>query len=55
MTNSKKAKMAIPPTAMPGIELDGKGEYILLEERTEEDQEKVRQVIKRALPEKPAG
>ena len=48
MTDSKKTKMAIPSTAMPGVETDGKGNYIPLEKRTEEDQAKVQAAIARA-------
>jgi hypothetical protein len=45
MSEPKKAKMAIPANAVPGVETDGKGNTIPLEERTEEDQQKVRKVI----------
>ena len=45
MREIKKAKMAIPPHAMPGVETDGEGNYIPFEQRTEGAQAKVRQVI----------
>ena len=45
MREIKKAKMAIPPHAMPGVETDGQGNYIPLEQRTEVDQAKGRKVI----------
>jgi hypothetical protein len=48
MTEPKKTKMAIPPTAMPDVETDGQGNYIPLEKRTEEDQARVKAVIARA-------
>jgi len=37
-----RAKMAVPPDAQPGLELDNKGNQIPFEERTEEDQERAR-------------
>ena len=38
----KKAKMAPQPSAPPGLEQDQHGNAIPFEQRTEEDQEKVR-------------
>lgn len=37
-----KARMAVPPKAPPGIELDEKGNLIPFDERTEDDQERAR-------------
>ena len=36
------AKMAVPPDAQPGLELDNKGNQIPFEKRTEEDQKRAR-------------
>ena len=38
----KRPRMAIPPEAPPGIEQDEKGNLIPFEQRTEDEQEKVR-------------
>jgi hypothetical protein len=35
-----RAKMAVPPEAPPGIELDNKGNPIPLDQRTKNDREK---------------
>jgi len=45
MTELKK--MAIAPNAAPGVETDGKGNYIPLEKRTKEDQAMVKAAIAR--------
>jgi len=37
-----RAKMAVPPDAQPGLELDNKGNQIPFDERTEEDRERAR-------------
>jgi len=38
----KRPRMAVPPSAPPGIEQDEKGNLIPFEKRTRDDQEKAR-------------
>ncbi len=38
----KRARMAVPPEAPPGIEQDGCGNLIPFEKRTQDDQERSR-------------
>jgi len=45
-----KPKMAIPPTAPPGIETDEKGNPIPLKDRTQEHQAKARAATARGTP-----
>lgn len=49
MSDVKKARMAVPRGTLPGTEVDAKGHYIPLQERTEDDQAKVRDLIADAL------